>query len=306
MVVLSTETTSENASRLRGYARNGGTVLAVLGSSGPATALSTIAGVAPAIEVEDAAVGRDILLGEIAFDHPLFAPFAPAQFNDFTKIHFWKYRRFAANALTDSRILARFENGDPALLEKPLDQGRLLVMTSGWAPADSQLARSSKFVPFMATLLEGRNPRPIDSADHRVYERVALPSGNDAAGLVVQRPDGVVVPLELKSAFFDATDQPGVYTVGLSSFAVNLDPAESKTSPLNAETLEQFGCRLTTPARKAADRANLRQMQNMELEGRQKLWRWLILAAIGVLIVETWLADRLNGPRLAQAEALST
>ena len=33
-------------------------------------------------------------------------------------------------------------------------------------------------------------------------------------------------------------------------------------------------------------------MYNMELENRQKLWRWLILAAIGVLIVETWLAGR--------------
>ena len=38
-------------------------------------------------------------------------------------------------------------------------------------------------------------------------------------------------------------------------------------------------------------------MQNAELEGRQKLWRWLILAAIGVLIVETWLAGRLGRTR---------
>ena len=47
-------------------------------------------------------------------------------------------------------------------------------------------------------------------------------------------------------------------------------------------------------------------MQNAELEGRQKLWRWLILAAIGVLIVETWLAGRLGRPRPTRAEALTT
>jgi hypothetical protein len=87
---------------------------------------------------------------------------------------------------------------------------------------------------------------------------------------------------------------------------VNLDPAESKTSPMAVETLEQYGCRLSNPSRSRVDREQLRQMHNAELEGRQKLWRWLILAALGVLIVETWLAGRLQRPRLAHAEALST
>ena len=44
-------------------------------------------------------------------------------------------------------------------------------------------------------------------------------------------------------------------------------------------------------------------MQNAELENRQKFWRWLILATIGVLILETWLAGRVRQPRLARVEA---
>ncbi len=49
-------------------------------------------------------------------------------------------------------------------------------------------------------------------------------------------------------------------------------------------------------------------MQNAELEGRQKLWRWLILATIGILIVETGLAGRIKRVRPAhtQAEVLSS
>ena len=47
-------------------------------------------------------------------------------------------------------------------------------------------------------------------------------------------------------------------------------------------------------------------MHNAELEGRQKLWRWLILGAIGVLIAETWLAGRVVRPRPTRAEALTT
>ena len=48
-------------------------------------------------------------------------------------------------------------------------------------------------------------------------------------------------------------------------------------------------------------------MHNAELEGRQKLWRWLILATIGVLIVETgWRAGSSASARRPQAEVLSS
>ncbi len=116
------------------------------------------------------------MLGEIAFDHPLFAPLAGPQFNDFTKIRFWKHRRIDPKALGESRVLARFEGGDPAVVEKPLGKGRLVVLASGWNPVDSQLARSSKFVPLMAALLEGRTPPPVELASHTVLDRVPLPA----------------------------------------------------------------------------------------------------------------------------------
>jgi anti-sigma-K factor RskA len=35
----------------------------------------------------------------------------------------------------------------------------------------------------------------------------------------------------------------------------------------------------------------------MELEKRQKLWRWLIIAALAILLLETVIAGRLSGRR---------
>ena len=35
-----------------------------------------------------------------------------------------------------------------------------------------------------------------------------------------------------------------------------------------------------------------RHLRDVELEGRQKLWRWLLVVALGVLTLETWLAGR--------------
>jgi hypothetical protein len=304
LVVLASETLPENAGRLRDYLQKGGTVLCVLKTAAQAATLAALAGAEPR-ELGESPRGRDVLLGEIAFDHPLFAPLAGAQFNDFTKIHFWKYRKLDAHALGESRVLARFETGDPALVEKVVGNGRLLVLASGWDPADSQLARSSKFVPLVATLVEGADPRPIDTTIHLVADRVTLPV-DAAKDALIRKPDGATARPDPTTGSFAGTDEPGVYRLetpaAVRPFAVNLDPAEGRTAPLPVETLEQLGCRLTDPARRTVDRENLRQLHNAELEGRQKVWRWLIVGTIGVLLAETFLAGRVVR---ARAEAVS-
>jgi hypothetical protein len=44
---------------------------------------------------------------------------------------------------------------------------------------------------------------------------------------------------------------------------------------------------------KAAEQKKL-QLQSSELEQRQKLWRWLLVAALAILLLETWLAGWLT------------
>ena len=136
------------------------------------------------------------MLSEIKFDHPLFAPLAGAQFNDFTKIHFWKHRVIKLESLFDWKVLAKFEAGDAAIVEKADDKGMLVVLASGWNPADSQLARSSKFVPLMLGLLEGRSNVAFGGASHLVFDRVPIPieawAGKE---LAVHQPDGTVAKL---------------------------------------------------------------------------------------------------------------
>jgi hypothetical protein len=363
LVILAAETNAENANRLREHARAGSTVLYVATRPGSGATLATLLD-APARPIEESR-SHDALIGEIAFDHPLFAPFAAPQFSDFTKIHFWKHRKIApavegppdASASSEDRspagagpvgggsvprpavgggseirspdgagsykrtpvgggsvprpalrVLARFDDGDPAVIEKTLDKGSVIVMAAGWSRADGQLARSSKFVPLMMAMLDRRDPRPFDAEEHLVGDPIALPTPKDGLrGLVVRKPSGEVVTLPPSSSTFDRADEPGLYTVDAGdvprSFVVNLDPTESKTSAMNVETLEQYGCRLENPARERVDREQLRQLQNAELEGRQKLWRTLVLAAIGILIVETGLAGRNPRARPARAQA---
>jgi hypothetical protein len=190
------------------------------------------------------------------------------------------------------------------VIEKGLGKGRLVVLASGWSPADSQLARSTKFMPLMSGLLIGPNASPDVSANVLVHDEVPLPEG----AVAVRKPDGATTKLEPGSRAFSGTDAPGIYSIdtpeGPRTFAVNLEPSESKTAPLEPEMLEQFGCRLAkSAARVEVERETARQLKNAELEGRQKLWRPLILAAMATLIVETWLAGWLGRTRPTRAEA---
>ncbi len=165
----------------------------------------------------------------------------------------------------------------------------------------------------MMAMLDRHDLRPFDIEEHMIGDRIALaPQPDKTTALTVRKPSGAVISLAAGASAFDQTDEPGIYTVnsadGPRSFVVDLDPSESKISPLSIETLEQFGCRLANPTRDRVDKELARQLHNAELESRQKLWRWLILAAIGVLIVETGLAGlvKRTRPVHAQAEALSS
>jgi hypothetical protein len=292
LIVIAGETAPAEAARLRQFAEAGGTVLFVATATGNSATLAALAGVPEATLGSPLAEG-DTILGEIAFDHPIFAPFAAPQFNDFTRIKFWKHRLIAVDALEPARVLARFEHGEPALVEKTVGQGRLLVLASGWSPADSQLARSSKFVPLIASLLD----RPGEGLDNRSIRQVGEPLPLPEGATSVTNPEGALTSMAVGTPQFLDTGTPGIYTIntrdGRREVAVNLDPLEGRTEPMEPETFERYGCRIARTSDQArADMEASRQLRNAELEGRQKLWRPLILALIGVLVVETLLAGR--------------
>jgi hypothetical protein len=238
------------------------------------------------------------LLTEPDYQHPLLAPFADPRYGDFSKIRFWRYRRLDLTGCPQARVLARFDSGDPALVEIPAGRGRVQVWAAGWAPADSQLALSTKFVPLLHSLLDlGAGPPP-GTAQYAVGDALPLPEpGTTFPGAVMRLPDGTTRPVAAGATQFESTALPGLYelTAGEQVFrwAVNLDPAESRLTPLPVEDFERLGVPLSRPeVPPAVAAARLQQLQAAELEGRQKLWRWLLLAALGMLGVETFLAGR--------------
>lgn len=249
--------------------------------------------------IAEAEVADYQMWSEIDFSHPLFAPMAGPQFNDFTQIRFWAHRSLDVSAWEATRVLARFDDGDPALVETSLGQGELYVMTASWRPSESQLALSWKFVRLVSGLIHGAGRSTGDWADIQVGQSAAaaMQAAADSPPQILHADGTPLAP----SGDGDpqAIETPGLYRVvdgeTEATFAVNLDPRESRTAPLAADTLEQWGVTLAgAPAAIAAAERDARQLRDAELESKQDVWRWLIVAALAVLGLETLLAGRLS------------
>jgi hypothetical protein len=142
-----------------------------------------------------------------------------------------------------------------------------------------------------------------------VHEPVALPPADTATAREVQKPDGTRVKLAADGKAFTDTDEPGLYQLQagatVQQFAVNLLAAESNTAPLALEQLEQLGVRFGTELTRAERIDRQRQQRDTELESRQKVWRWLIVAALVIVILETILAGRAARQATATLEMVS-
>lgn len=294
LIVLGDSPEASDLNIARESAKAGRIVVLPLTSKDSALTLASLLE-RPPITITEATVKDYALLGEIDFQHPIFAPFADPRFSDFTKIHFWKHRRIDPSTLNDARVVAKFDRGDPAIVQVPLGKGSVVVLASSWRPEDSQLALSSKFVPLLHALLEQSTNIPATRAQYFVGDTLPMPA--DGQGSTVRKPDGAEVPVEAGAQFSD-TDQPGVYTVSPANrrFVVNLAPDESRLTQLPLDRFSALGVPLQpaqldpqTAAKRAAT------AQAFEIEGRQKVWRWLIVTALGVLLIETLIAGKLSG-----------
>jgi Mg-chelatase subunit ChlD len=304
LVIVAGRAAETSCPGLRRYAANGGTVLVVAHEASDVATFFQLIDEPPRTASEASVDGYAMLAG-IDYTHPLFASLVEAQFADFSAIRIWKHRTLDVSDLAEVTIPARFDAGAPAVVERRLGQGRVILFTFGWSPAESQLALSTRFVPMLGGLLG------LDRTEPRLRFDVGEPIplvGADTTNVVIQVPGGSEIQLASHESVFTDTSVPGVYRLpqraSTTQFAVQVPASESRTEPLPLERLEALGVGLsrgTTPA--VLRESQRRQVQVQELEQRQKLWRWLLVGALAALLLETWLAGSLTAGSLKDAEA---
>jgi hypothetical protein len=286
--------------RMRSALENGATGVAVIEAADDAKSLSALAG--ESVGVAEAALDGYAVLGSVDRAHPVFSAFSTPQFADFSGLRFWKYRKISLNQDSKAAVLARFDGGDPAVLEFPVGKGRLIVWASGWHSQDGQWVLSTRCVPFLSGCLEysggGRRPLLLGTPG----ESLELP----VETRVLKRSDGLRIDVSDASA---CLEEPGVYFIEPSGgmVVVNVAREERLFDSIPVERLEALGLPVAKVDADGFDTqpTGLRSAQGLsndamaarEVESRQSWWRILLGAVIAALGIETFWSANLSSGR---------
>ncbi len=287
LVVLEQGVSDDVAASLKEYVSSGGRLLVVMSdqrqSAGVAASINALTD--SELQIAEAKIDDYAMLSKINFQHSLFESMADPKFNDFTKIRFWSHRRLT-NLDDRWKVIADFDDGDPALVEYTVGDGRIFLLSAGWQPAESQLALSTKFIPLVFSFFDSRQ-RGSESDRYIVGQKIGYPPSPTA---MITDPAGTSLEY-ISLEDLDRIDQPGIYQYRdgetRRTFAVNLSESESRTEALDEDELERFGIVLGKNMTTDQIRTSQRQLRDRELEESQKVWQWLLVGAIGFLALET-------------------
>ncbi|WP_395737739.1 BatA domain-containing protein [Prosthecobacter sp.] len=278
---------------LREFVKAGGFLIEVATSAADAPLLQTLTGI-PGIAVKDGAENEDYrMLADVKTEHPLLKPFGDPKLRDFTKLRFWRYRQIEIKDTNDNlETLAKFDNGQPAILSARIGKGTLIVLASGWHPGDSQFALSTKFVPLLYGWLAAAGFSHDPAATLLVGD--ALPLDATAAHTVTD-PANKTHSLKAGESFTAA--EVGLYKIEGGSHtrtvAVNLPPDEGRVLPLAPRKLAEYGIKLASGEDSAGSGETTDQrLTSTDTEQRQQTWWYVLLVLLAVLVLETWIAGR--------------
>lgn len=301
VVVSDVALDADAVQRLRSFVERGGGLVVALGSRSEGThAGLAAAGLAPAPagSGSDEPGSRIVRIASLDRTHPALDTFSEPRSGDFGTARFFRHRKVRAEA--QDQILARFDDGDAALVERRVGSGRVLVWTSTFDTYWNDFALQPVFLPFVHQItksLAGFRPPATSQTVGDVVDLESIPElalgGEGEAALVATGPGGQAVPIR---DVLELGDQ-GFYSLGrdgeeLAVLAANVDVRESDLAAVDAEEL---GAALA-PAGSAAGATPGVAVERTpdERESTQGLWRYLVLAVLLLLVAEVFVANRLS------------
>jgi hypothetical protein len=281
------------ADSLAKFVTNGGQLII---STGPRTEVSSfppaLQQVMPATLTESVQTkaGETVAISDVKFDHPIFEVFQES--GRLAAAHVIGY--FRSQPAANASVLARFEDGSPALLESRTGKGRVLLFTSSLGPSWNDLPLMPLYLPFVHQMVRYAGSREESSwyelgETFRVAkEQSAVPAVDTPTGtrLTENRltPDGDVLVTGREPGFYRLR-----YSARPDFAAVDVDGSEGDFTKLD---FGQFVAGVTGGAGSAESSEANRKLSNEEVEGRQKVWWSLLFIALLLLLTESVLARR--------------
>ncbi len=309
------------ATRLVTFVEGGGGLMMAMGSraSWPSSRAAWLpASIGPPVDRTRGAAAR---LSGMDYGHAIFEPFRAPRSGDFSTARFYSYR--GLSAAKDASVLARFDTGEPALVERAAGRGRVLVFASTLDLSWNDLALKPMFLPFVHQLgrhLSGFKEQPawlticqvldVDAAEiaagatsgsaarAAAGRAILTPSGqrrdlNTPAATAAAGNAAPVVALELTEQGFYEIRGVGRDTGPAIVAASNVSLAESNLDRMDPTELVAA----VTGNGPTGSTSGQDVLPDEAQELAQRVWWYLLFAGILLLIAETALAHRYSRVR---------
>jgi hypothetical protein len=252
-------------------------------------------------------------LSSLDYSHPIFELFNAPRSGDFSTARFLRYRALAP--APNATVAARFDDGSPALVERNVGAGKLVVWASTLDSYWTNLPLQPVFLPFVHQVGKhvGRYADPRASfiagevLDLSRHGELAAPflrgrAADSVTELVLEAPSGArervtatgpnhLVTLH-EQGFYELRGRDTPAGSG-RPIAVNVDPTESDLSHIDPQDIVVA---VTAPSTQHVPGSDLNAATPQDQEQRQKVWWYLLLAALLLMAVETAVSNRLSAP----------
>lgn len=258
------------------------------------------------------------VLATVKYEHPIFAPFKEPNHGDFGKARF--YRVFQAVPTADATVIAAYDDGSPALFEKSYGDpralsttgtpGRVLCFTSTIDRQWNDLPIRAVYLPFLHEAIKYLALKDVEvSPDYRIGDGIELNTEIENPGtqrdrlLAIFNPNNVETRLQsdenntTTSVFYTDTTIPGIYSIHASGeevryFVINTEATESDLASRDLEELTSMLKGTVDESAEDQPTAELIAQYHEDVEKKQDVWMYLMLAVFALAVTEMFLANR--------------
>jgi hypothetical protein len=265
----------------------------------------------------DAKRGSAYSIGEFEPDHPLAISLGAGTAIDLSLARVFSYRELQPGI--DDRVVARFDDGAAALLERRVGQGRVLVLGTTLDTYWNDLALQPVYPPllqqglrYLAAFEPVSSQAEIGSVVDAMRYARALAGANAVVAaaadgpLVIETPASREIRVSRQAPLLFVA-QPGFYQVHQATpaavevtLAANVDPREANLEVLD---VARFVEEIRASADPAATVAALTGRQGAEREQQQQLAQTILLLVLVLALIEALSANWIGAGRSSRSRA---
>lgn len=221
------------------------------------------------------------VLTKINYDHPIFEIFEQPHFGDFSAVRFDRYWEVTDSQL--AKVPGRFDDGRPLLVERAIDGGNSVLLTSPVDTRWNNLADRAIFLPFFHKIIDYLTQRTEPATGYLVGDVLPVPPRHSLREPSGQVHQGGSYRAE-QCGFYDLLDASGKVAF---SYAVNSDLAE--TNPASVDMTE---IKAALESSTGGGTEVMASLAGLSGESGREIWVYLIAVLLLLTISELFLANR--------------